>query len=212
MGWSPEQISGRLRKENGRQIICSETIYSFVYSDDIQAKRLRLWEYLPRKQRKRRKQTGRSVNKVRIPDRVSIHKRPARVDTRQVPGHWEGDTLEGKGHKASIHVEVERVLKLTRAQKINSITGEETIKAQQEIFSSLPQKLRKTLTLDNGRENHLHIRLKKLGVLTFFCDPYSSWQKGTGENTNGLIRRYLPKGTDFSTLTQGELDDENWMI
>lgn len=87
------------------------------------------------------------------------------------------------------------------------IDSSEAIKAQQHIFSRLPAQARKTVTMDNGRENHLHIKLKGLGMSTFFCDPYSSWQRGTNEHHNGLIRRYLPKKTDFSILTQQDLDD-----
>lgn len=205
MGWSPEQVSGRLRKEAGKQVICLETIYTFVYTPEN--KRFALWEYLPRKQKKRKKKHGRRAHKVKISDRVSIHKRPAQVETRKAPGHWEGDTVEGKGHRTGIWVGVERMFKLTRARKLARVNSEEAIQAQREIFSSLPRPLRKTLTLDNGRENYLHSKLKELGINTFFCDPYASYQKGTVENTNGLIRRYLPKGTDFADLTQEELDD-----
>lgn len=206
MGWSPEQIAGRLRKENGgKSVICAETIYSFVYKKEN--KRLALFEYLPRKQKKRKKKHGRKAHKVKIPDRVSIHKRPAQVETRKTVGHWEGDTVEGKGHRTGIWVGVERMFKLTRARKLTKVNSEEAIQAQEKIFSSLPSSLRKTLTLDNGKENYLHTKLKELGINTFFCDPYSSYQKGTVENTNGLIRRYLPKGTDFTGLTQEELDD-----
>lgn len=204
-GWSPEEIAGRLAKKKGRRMICHETIYQFVYQKENSSKEL--WECLPRKQKKRRKKTGRGVHKSSIPDRVSIHNRPPEIDTRTVFGHWEGDTVEGKGHKDGIHTEVERVSRYTMAYKVASITSEETSDAQKLLFESLPQKARRSTTLDNGRENHLHTKLKDLSMDTYFADPYSSWQRGTNEYHNGLIRRYLPKGTSFEHLTQEELDD-----
>ena len=205
-GWSPEEIAGRLRKVCGKTVICHETIYQFIYAQENKGKNL--WEYLPRKQKKRKKQKGRKVHRSRIPDRVSIRLRPKRVNNRSVFGHWEGDNIEGRRvDKDGLHTEVERLSRLTMAKKVVDLTSEQTSRVQQEIFSELPKKARKSTTLDNGRENHCHYKLKKLGMKTYFADPYSSWQRGTNEYHNGLIRRYLPKGTDFSTISQQELDD-----
>lgn len=204
-GWSPEQIAGRLELERQGKIICHETIYRFIYDKDNKA--AKLWEYLPRKQKRRRKYHGRKAQKSRIPDRVSIHLRPEAINLREELGHWEGDTVEGKGHKEGIHTEVERVSRFLMAHKVSTITSEETIKVQEEMFKSLPKELRRSTTLDNGRENHLHKRLEKLQMKTYFADPYSSWQRGTNEYHNGLVRRYLPKKTSFITLSQEELDD-----
>lgn len=204
-GWSPEQIAGRLELERGEKIICHETIYQFVYKKAL--KEDRLWEYLPRKQKHRRKKYGRKSQRVRIPDRVSIHLRPEEINMRQVIGHWEGDTVEGKGHLDGIHTEVERVSRYFMAEKVRSITSEETITVQKEMFKKLPGALRKSTTLDNGRENHLHKQLEELGMDTYFADPYSSWQRGTNENTNGLLRRYLPKKTSFENLSSEELNE-----
>lgn len=204
-GWSPEQIAGRLELEQGDKVIHHEAIYQFVYKREN--KHLKLWEYLPRKQTKRRKQHGRKVHRGHIPQRVSIHVRPEAVNTRSVFGHWEGDTLEGKGHKDGIHTEAERLSRKLAARIVAAITSEAAIYAQEQIFSDLPRRARKSTTLDNGRENHLHMRLKKLKMKTYFADPYSSWQRGTNEYHNGLLRRYLPKGTSFANLTQEELDD-----
>lgn len=209
-GWSPEQIAGRLELEQGEKMIHHETIYQFVYKKDN--KHLKLWEYLPRKQTKRKKQHGRKVHKSHIAQRVSIHMRPEAVNTRSVFGHWEGDTVEGKGHKDGIHTEAERLSRKLAARIVEAITSEAAIAAQEMIFSSLPLKARRSTTLDNGKENHLHMRLKKLRMKTYFADPYSSWQRGTNENSNGLLRRYLPKGTSFANLTQQELDDIVWEI
>ena len=206
-GWSPEQIAGRLKKSQGKSIICHETIYRFIYAKENEDKRL--WEYLPWKRKKRKKKSGRGVHRGRIPDRVSIHNRPRKVNQRAEFGHWEGDSIEGrKIDKDGIHTEVERISRITMAIKVKNLTSEETSRIQKKMFSRLPREARKSTTLDNGRENYLHIRLRgKLGMKTYHCDPYSSWQRGSNEYHNGLIRRYLPKKTDFSTITQEELDD-----
>jgi IS30 family transposase len=203
--WSPEQISGRLKLKNpGNPYwhICHETIYQFIYHPDNKAKRL--WEYLPRKQNKRKKQTGRSVHKSRIPDRVGIHHRPKEVETRQVFGHWEGDSVEGKAHRSGIHTEVERKTRYYQAQLIPNLTAKETVAAQSNMFRGLPQKAKRSTTVDNGKEFTHH---KDFCLPVFFADPYSSWQRGSNEYHNGLLRRYLPKGTDFSTITPTELND-----
>ncbi|MCL5970025.1 MAG: IS30 family transposase [Patescibacteria group bacterium] len=204
-GWSPEQIAGRLALENKEKIICHETIYQFVYTKAL--KEDRLWEYLPRKQKHRHRKHGRKSQRSRIPDRVSIRQRPIEVDQRKTLGHWEGDTLEGKGHRDGVHTEVERVSRFLMANKVFSITSEGTITVQKSMFAKLPKDLRKSTTLDNGKENHLHTELLELNMKVYFADPYASWQRGTNENTNGLLRRYLPKKTYFTNLLQEELDD-----
>lgn len=210
--WSPEQIAGRLKKQSGHSLICPETIYGFIYRKDNQDRRL--WEYLPRKQKGRQKQNGRSVHKARIPQRVSIHLRPQTIDRRTEFGHWEGDTVEGKKSEGDgIHTEVERLSRLMLVRRVEAIDSPKTLSAQLNIFSCLPDGARRSTTLDNGRENHLHFGLTdKLGMRTFFADPYSSCQRATNENSNGLLRRYLPKGTSFQDLTQAELDDMIWEI
>lgn len=207
-GWSPEEIAGRLREDHPQEKeyhLVHETIYQYIYAKE--QKDLKLWEYLPRKQKRRRKKQGRKVHRVRIPDRVSIHERAESINTRMVFGHWEADTVEGKGHREGIHTEVERVSRFMMAQKISRIASEETIAVQQKLFASLPEQARHSVTMDNGRENHQHTKLKELGMQTYFADPYSSWQRGTNEYHNGLLRRYLPKKTSFTTLTQEELDE-----
>ena len=213
-GWSPELIAGRLKRnhpKDPRWWISYETIYQYIY--DPKNIDEGWWEYLPRKQKKRKKKNGRTVHRSRIPDRVSIHLRPGEVNQRAVFGHYEGDTVEGvRSVGDGIHTEVERVSRITFAVKVAKITSEEAIRAQQEIFEELPPVARGSTTLDNGRENHLHMKLRNLNMKTYFADPYSSWQRGTNEFHNGLIRRYLPKGTDFSTITQEDLDDIVWEI
>jgi IS30 family transposase len=204
-GWSPEQIAGRLKlmkPDNPYWHIHHETIYRFIYKEGNKNKML--WEYLPRKQKKRRKKYGRKAQRVRIPDRVSIHDRPNEVEFREVFGHWEGDSVESKAHKGGMHTEIERKTRFTMAIFLKTLEAKETAKVASRMYRDLPAKAKKSTTLDNGLEFAKH---KEFGITTYFADPYSSWQRGTNENTNGLIRRYLPKKTDFNKVTQKELDD-----
>ena len=242
-GWSPEEISGRLRKEDHpgdpHWQICMETIYRFVYAEKTELtrqglltaslldKRLTvhnkavtitdfdrpLYEYLRRKQTKRRKKQGRKVHRSHIPDRISIHQRPEEINQRTEFGHWEGDTVEGRGHKDGIHTEVERVSRLITAKKVTAIDSRSALDAQLDIFSRLPKQARKSTTLDNGRETHLHFKLRDdMDMATYHADPYSSWQRGTNEHGNGLLRCYFPKGTDFSKVSDEELADVLWEL
>lgn len=212
IGWSPEVISGRLckveHKDDPSWHICSETIYAFIYSNHPKAKELKLWEYLRRKQKRRRQKGGRKAQRIRIPDRVSIHDRPKIVEKRKEIGHWEGDSVVGKNHNSGLHTEYERVTSLTRFERILRINADETIKAQLKIFGVLPEYLRKSDTLDNGSEMVKHKTLTdKLKMATYFADPYSSWQRGGNENCNLWIRYYFPKGTDFNLVSDQELKD-----
>jgi IS30 family transposase len=205
-GWSPEQIAGRLELECGKRVICPETIYRFIYASGN--KEQKLWEKLPRKQRKRKTYHGRKAQCSRIPQRASIHLRPEEIEDRKEFGHWEGDSVEGKGHKGAIHTQVERKTRFLLAKKLTERTSEQTVAAQIEMFQQLPAAARKTTTNDNGLEFVEHEQLtKKVGIQVYFADPYSSWQRGTNENTNGLLRRYVPKKTDFTPIQQRELND-----
>lgn len=210
-GWSPDQIAGRLKlehKDDKSWWITGETIYRWIYdSQQMKAKveGFYWYEYLRRKQKKRRKLTGRKANRSRIPDRVSIHDRPEVINHRAEFGHWEGDTVEGRAHKDGLHTEVERQSRLVMAGKITKIASLETIEVQKQLFSQVPKEARKSDTLDNGRENYEHARLKDLGMDTYFADPYSSWQRGSNENGNLWIRYYFPKGTDFNKVSNQEL-------
>lgn len=236
-GWSPEEISGRLREQDHKGDshwqICMETIYQFIYKDKTDQTKLGqqqevdgrkrkkqtlvtvtdanrpLWEFLRRKQKKRRKKGGRKVQRVRIPDRVSIHDRPKVAAKRKQFGHWEGDSIVGKNHTSGLHTEYERVSSLIRFEYLVRITAGETVIAARKIFSLLPSHARRTTTLDNGSENTNHT---EFGLQAYFADPYASWQRGGNENANGLIRCYFPKGTDFSTIDQEELRDVEWEL
>lgn len=240
--WSPEQIAGRLKLKHPKDSswhICHETIYQFIYKPKsdvtkqgliqqaVLDKRLNskqlsvnvtdydrpLWEYLRRKQVKRRKHLGRKVQRVRIPDRISIHDRPTVIDERKEFGHWEGDSLVGKGRLSGLHTEYERISSTIRFEKMTRINTEGFIQATGKIFGILPKKARKSTTLDNGSEHVSHIVLKEnYDMDTYFADPYSAWQRGGNENANMWIRYYFPKGTDFATITDEELKDVEWEL
>lgn len=236
-GWSPEQIAGRLKRlhpNNSDWHICHETIYQFIYrpkTDLLAMEEIRrtildkrliknnipltvtdcnrpLWEYLRRKQTKRRKRSGRTVHRLRIPDRISIHNRPQIIDRRKQFGHWEGDSVTGKNRASGLHTEYERVSSLTRIVRMNRLTSESFLGAANKIFSRLPNYARRSTTLDNGLEHASHSVLKeKYAMKVFFADPYSAWQRGGNENANLWIRYYFPKGTDFGTITTEEIRD-----
>jgi len=210
-GWSPDQIAGKLKLEHKRDKywwISAETIYRWIYQEE-QIKCDQPWyEYLRRKQKKRKQYKGRKVHRSHIPDRISIHNRPKVIDKRKQFGHWEGDTVEGKGHKDGIHTEVERMSRKILGKKVKQITSEETITAQKHLFAHVAKIARKSTTLDNGKETHLHFKLRtELGMETYHADPYSSWQRGTNEHGNWHLRYYFPKGTDFNEVSEEELQD-----
>ena len=162
--------------------------------------------------KKKKEKKGRKAHRVKIPDRVSIHKRPKIVERRKQIGYWEGDSIVGKGHTNGLHTEYKRVSSVTKFEKLERINAEETISAQKKIFGPLPKFLRRSTTLDNGLEMAKHIKLKKMGMKTYFADPYSSWQRGGNENANLWIRYYFPKGTDFSKIEEEELKDVEWEL
>ena len=205
-GWSPEQISGRLKRENhGKTVICHETIYRYIYSET--ERRKEMVEYLVRHHYRRRKWHSRYLYRRGIPDRTSIKLRPKTVDSKKIFGHWEADVVEGKGHSGGIQTLLERKTRYYQGRLLPKIDSEYGVKAQNLILSRFPKDARKTVTFDNGKENYNHYKLKNwLGIKTYFCDPYCSWQKGSNENHNGVLRRYIPKKADLRDLTQIELD------
>lgn len=209
-GWSPEGIAGRLKKrypDDDSWHICHETIYQWVFDQPPNKDGKQWFEYLRRKQKKRKEQNGRTVHQSHIPDRISISQRPQEVNNREEFGHWEGDSVEGRRkNKSGLHTEVERISRKIKAVKVAAITSEEAIQAQEKIFTKIPSSARKSTTLDNGKENHLHARLRQnLGMMTYHAHPYSSFERGTNEHGNWLLRYYFPKGTDFSKVTSREL-------
>lgn len=203
LGWSPEQISGRLKLEGNPLYTCKETIYRFLYTDPW-AKEEALYQYLRFGRKKRKKQTGRSVHQVKIPNRISIHDRPEIIAQRKEYGHAEGDSVIYKD-KMAINTVNELTSGIVRLTKLDRKTAEKTAEAM--IKRALELNL-KSYTVDNGSEHIKHEEITKATrASVYFADPYSSWQRGSNENTNMLLRGYLPKRADIADLTQEELDD-----
>lgn len=203
LGWSPEQISGRMRLQNYPIQVCHETIYRFIY-DSAYGKENKLSQYLRLGRKKRRQQNGRKVHTQRIPNRVSIHQRPKVVDERVQLGHWEGDSVLYLNKKAinTLNELMSGKIKLTKLDRKTALL---TNKAIENISKECEIK---TLTVDNEPEFSGHEELsERTGIEVYFADPYSSWQRGSNENGNGLLRRYLPKRSSIDDLTQEELDD-----
>lgn len=209
IGWSPETIAGRLKHERNRStdpvtklpVVSHETIYQWVYSDARH-----LIPSLVRSHRRRRHRPRIPWVKVSIPHRISIDQRPPEANTRQQPGHWEGDLLLSAGSSA-LQVIVERKTRHTRLRKIPNKTAQSAYQALHGMLSPIPPILRRTITYDNGLENTLHCDLNAaLGMRSFFCAPYHSWEKGTVENTNGFVRRYLPKRVNFDMLQDEHIE------
>ena len=209
--WSPEQISGWLRREfpdDAGMQISHETIYKslFVQARGVLKKELAHHLRSRRLMRRSRHATTKGQGRGMIKDAVSIRERPAAAEDRAVPGHWEGDLLAGSGN-THIATLVERRSRFTMLVKVDSKDTQSVVKALARRVRTLPRQLKKTLTWDRGTEMAAH---KDFTVATdvkvFFCDPQSPWQRGTNENTNLLLRQYFPKGTDLSRFTQAQLD------
>lgn len=208
-GWSPEQIAGRLKRDNnGQTVICHETIYNYVYSQEGKTKKLH--EYLVRQHRKRRPWYGRCLYRRGISNRTSIRERPEEINNRLIFGHWETDVVEGRGHISGIQSMLERKTRFYDCRLLPNIDSEYGHQAQVEMLIKYPKLARQSVTFDNGRENYNHHKLTRdYGIKTYFCDPHCAWQKGSNENHNGVLRRYIPKKTDLTTITQTEL---NWIV
>ena len=139
---------------------------------------------------------------------VSIHVRPPELEDRLVPGHWEGDLIKGKGNASAVGTLVERASGYVMLVKIINATATAAVEGFSASLNRMPLSIRKSMTYDQGREMTRHAEItQKTGVAIYFCDPHSPWQRGSNENINGLIRQYLPKGTDLSLHSQEELDE-----
>jgi IS30 family transposase len=199
--WSPQQIAGRIKIEfpnDHRMRVSHPSIYGYIKSD--QQAGGSLWKRLRQSHKLRRKPYGSGPRRCRIPDRVGIENRPVQAESRKHAGHWEADTMLGK--KGRLATCVERKSRYVLIARLPDGKALEFNKAAIRCFKKVPRRWRKTITTDNGSEFIEHKELgSRLGFKTFFANPYSSWERGTNENTNGLIRQYLPKNTDLSQVS-----------
>jgi IS30 family transposase len=207
--YSPEQISHRLRLEfpdDPSMRISHETIYQSLFVQARGELRRELTRCL-RTGRTRRKPQGLVSNRGKIADMVMISERPAEVEDRAVPGHWEADLLMGKNNRSQVATLVERSTRFVMLAALDDKTAPNVARVLAQRIQTLPEELRRSLTCDQGKEFSEHTTFSVAsGVPVFFCEPRSPWQRGSNENTNGLLRQYMPKSTNLSDITQTELD------
>lgn len=202
--WSPEQISGLMRRAS-TLFVSHEWIYRFIARDKKQGGVL--FRHLRQSHRKRRKRYGGQSWPHPIPNRVGIECRPKSIDLRETVGHWEADTVVGSQHRGVLVTLVERKSGFTLAAPLKRATAKATANAIVKLLRPY-QPLVKSITYDNGREFSQHEKVAKaLKCAGYFADPYSSWQRGTNENTNGLIRQYFPKGQPLNGISRSRVDE-----
>ncbi|NTW14128.1 MAG: IS30 family transposase [Candidatus Moranbacteria bacterium] len=195
--WNPDEISGRMKEDKEPFFASKTAIYEWLYS----ARGQRYCQHLYSERYDRKPRKTKKTDRIMIPDRVSLDKRFLGAENRTRFGHFEGDTVVSrKGGQGGMSVLSERKSRLLVVRKLHSMSPAENLRKIRNMMRSLGMK---SITFDNGIENKRHA---SIGVPTFFCDPYSSWQKGGVENGNKMLRRYFPKGTDFALVSQKEID------
>jgi IS30 family transposase len=207
--WSPQQITRRLKAEfpeRPEKWVSHETIYKSLYIQGRGELRRELHRCL-RSGRAQRRHQGRVERRGRFADMVMISERPAEVEDRAVPGHWEGDLIMGANNASAIATLVERSTRYVMLGRIKNQRAETVREALTALILRLPEHLRLSLTWDQGKEMAQHVRFSvDTDVDVYFCDPHSPWQRGSNENTNGLLRQYFPTGTSLRRYTQDDLD------
>ena len=199
---SPEQIAGRLKQE-GLPSVSYETIYQMIYADYAGLGRFK--RYLRQRQQQRRRK-GVKQKRGGIPGRVGIEHRPAEADQKRVIGHWESDTVIGCNHTGIVVTHVDKASKYLLAGLAKNKTVQQINQVTIGLFEGVKTAFRRTMTFDNGREFCGHQELaQELGLSTFFANPYHSWERGLNEHTNGLIRQFFPKGTNFKIVKPAAL-------
>jgi len=206
--WSPEQIAGRLSVRPPAELegcsICHTTIYRWIWADPERARQFR--PFLRIAHKPRRKPYSKPSRQGQILGKRSIEERPAGANERTELGHWEGDTMVGKGRRGYLVTSVDRTSRYTIARKVEACASEPVAQRLQQTLRRLPAAKRRSLTVDNGHEFARPAELeKKLDLPVYFAHPYHAWERGTNENTNGLLRQYLPKGTDLCQVTEQQL-------
>lgn len=207
--WSPEEIAERLKMEYAQDTsmrISHETIYQYLYCLPRGELKKELMKGLRQERKRRLSRAAVHSRRQRIEDIVSISERPKEAEGRIVPGHWEGDLIVGKGHASAVGTLVERTTRLTLLVPLKEKTAFAVRSAFAKAFKRIPKQFKKTLTYDRGSEMSEHkLFSEDTKIQVFFANPYSPWQRGTNENTNGLIRQYFPKGTDFREVSASKI-------
>lgn len=211
--WSPEQIARTLAHifpKGDRQRVSHETIYNCIYAQPVGELRKELIACLRQAHNKRVPRSKGQDRRGQIPDMLSIHVRQPEIEDRQFPGHWEGDLIKGAANASAVGTLVERTSRLVMLVKLPEFkpaSAANVLQAFTDKLLSIAQPMRLSMTYDQGREMAMHKELsKRTGIAVYFCDPHSPWQRGSNENMNGLVRQYLPKGTDLSGYSQEQLD------
>ena len=202
-GWSPEIISGTLKKEHPENSISHESIYQYIYADAQELK-----HYLPRHYRVRRTRKAKKTGSVEnIPGRVGIDLRPETINDRSEFGHWESDSMVSRQSQAALAVQLERLSRYVKIKKVIANKAEPVSRAIIQNLMDIDASFRKSITYDNGKENVKHQDVNQaLGISSYFCHAYRSWEKGSIEQVIGLIRRYLPKKTDLAKVTECQIE------
>jgi IS30 family transposase len=211
MGWSPEQIAGRMELEGSEHTLSAESIYRHAYSPA--GRRAGLLRLLAQRKstRGRRRRTGR--REPAIPNRTPIHQRPTKAHLRSQFGHWEGDLMHFRSQRDILLTLQERKSRLTLARRLLGKDADGAAQAVAEELGGLPARARRTITYDNGGEFARHEDVtEKIGLRAYFCDPHSPWQRGGIENANGRLRRDLPRKTSLNGYTHADIDDVIWNL
>jgi IS30 family transposase len=211
--WSPQQIAWKLKilhPYDKTEHVSHESIYSCIYAQPRGALKKELVACLRMARAARWPRSKGQDRRKEMLDLLSIHLRPPEVEDRQLPGHWEGDLIKGKENASAIGTLVERTTRLVVLVKLphpNPATAAHVLKAFSDKLNAIAKPMRQSLTYDRGTEMAKHKQLSQnTGMNVYFCDPHSPWQRGSNENTNGLLRQYFPKGTELSGYSQEQLD------
>jgi IS30 family transposase len=209
--WSPEQIAQRLRRmkpDDPSARVSHETIYAAIYAQPRGGLKAAMVEALrqakPTRGRRRTTLAGTSM----VPEKLRIINRPEEIEARLIPGHWEGDLIKGAFNRSAVGTVVERKTRYLILSKMRGCTADAALEGFTRQMKRLPAALRRSMTYDRGSEMACHPELvRRLKIDIWFCDPHAPWQRGSNENTNGLLRQFFPKGTDLSGISQTELND-----
>lgn len=206
-GWSPQQITGRLKHmypDQSAWVVSHQTLYAFIHAQPRGELKKELTSYLRKKGKPSKTATD---ARGKIANMRLIRDRPKEIEGRSLGGHWEGDLIKGAGNKSAVGTLVERKSRFVVLVKLPDSTAASVLQGFSDAFERIPAVIRESMTYDQGKEMACHEELsERIKLAIYFCDPHSPWQRGSNENTNGLIREYLPKGLDLSTFDQAYLD------